>query len=58
MYDLGIRQIAQETIPEDCRGVVNGQWKSMTAFFEMLSYILGIYFHGTVYHVFKIPFVF
>lgn len=41
MFDLGVRQIAQETIPEHCRGKVNGQWKSMTSFFEMSSYIIA-----------------
>lgn len=39
--DLGVRQIAQETIPEYCRGKVNGQWKSMTSFFEMAAYIVA-----------------
>lgn len=41
MFDLGVRQIAQETIPEYCRGKVNGQWKSMTSFFEMAAYIVA-----------------
>ncbi len=46
MFDLGVRQIAQETIPEFCRGKVNGQWRSMTAFFEMASYVLALFVHG------------
>lgn len=29
-------------------GVVNGQWRSMTAFFEMCSYLLGFIVHGKV----------
>jgi solute carrier family 40 (iron-regulated transporter), member 1 len=46
MFDLGIRQIAQETIPEYCRGKVNGQWRSLTAFFEMTSYLLACIISG------------
>jgi len=46
MFDLGARQIAQETIPEASRGRVNGQWRSMTAFFEMGGYLLALLFSG------------
>lgn len=65
MFDLGVRQIAQESIPEDIRGkfhsivyrssshswfdlvgAVNGKWKSMTAAFEMCSYVLAIVIAG------------
>jgi iron-regulated transporter 1 len=49
MFDLGVRQIAQETIPEYCRGKVNGQWRAMTAFFEMSSYVLALLIQGTRY---------
>jgi hypothetical protein len=47
MFDLGVRQIAQETIPEYCRGKVNGQWKSMTSAFEMISFIIAGFVSGT-----------
>jgi hypothetical protein len=49
MFDLGVRQIAQETIPEHSRGIVNGQWKSMTAFFEMASYLIALTIQG-IFH--------
>ena len=39
-FDLSVRQIAQETIPEHSRGIVNGQWRSMIAMFDMSSYLL------------------
>eukprot|EP00981_Chlorochromonas_danica_P008891 scaffold2338_cov184-Ochromonas_danica.AAC.2 len=42
MFDLGVRQIAQENIPEAIRGKVNGQWRSMTAGFEMISNLLAV----------------
>ena len=44
MFDLSIRQIAQQTIPEEVRGKVNGQWKSMTSFFDMSSYVVAVFF--------------
>jgi hypothetical protein len=46
MFDLGVRQIAQETIPEHCRGKVNGQWKSMISSFEMISYLVAAILSG------------
>eukprot|EP01034_Spumella_vulgaris_P033585 gene33585-41443_t len=42
MFDLSVRQIAQETIHESVRGRVNGQWRSMTAFFDMAAYALAV----------------
>lgn len=51
MFDLGARQIAQETIPEASRGKVNGQWRSMTAFFEMGGYLLALMFSGMSSHL-------
>eukprot|EP01038_Epipyxis_sp_PR26KG_P010061 gene10061-13521_t len=44
LFDLCVRQIAQESIPEDIRGKVNGQWRSLTALFEMSSFGLAIIF--------------
>mmetsp|Transcript_2863 Transcript_2863/g.6415 ORF Transcript_2863/g.6415 Transcript_2863/m.6415 type:complete len:592 (-) Transcript_2863:436-2211(-) len=43
LFDLCARQIAQETIPEAVRGRVNGQWRSMIAFFEMASYFIALF---------------
>eukprot|EP01032_Pedospumella_encystans_P013776 gene13776-15846_t len=43
LFDLCVRQIAQETIPEAVRGKVNGQWRSMIAFFEMSAYAIAAY---------------
>jgi iron-regulated transporter 1 len=50
MFDLGVRQIAQETIPEYCRGKVNGQWRTMTAFFEMTIFCLALLIPGNISH--------
>jgi hypothetical protein len=49
MFDLGVRQIAQETIPEHCRGKVNGQWKSMISSFEMVSYVVAAILSGELF---------
>jgi len=57
MFDLGVRQIAQETIPEHSRGVINGQWKSLTAFFEMASYVIALSIQGTHHQYFTYFFV-
>ncbi len=46
LFDLCVRQIAQETIPEAVRGKVNGQWRSMIAFFEMSAYAIAAYIPG------------
>eukprot|EP00597_Dinobryon_sp_UTEXLB2267_P007465 CAMPEP_0170085378 /NCGR_PEP_ID=MMETSP0019_2-20121128/20275_1 /TAXON_ID=98059 /ORGANISM="Dinobryon sp., Strain UTEXLB2267" /LENGTH=333 /DNA_ID=CAMNT_0010301807 /DNA_START=637 /DNA_END=1638 /DNA_ORIENTATION=+ len=43
IFDLSARQIAQETIPEACRGKVNGQWRAVIAFFEMSSFVLAMW---------------
>jgi hypothetical protein len=43
-FDLCIRQIAQETIVEAHRGVINGKWNSLTAFFDLSTYLLAITF--------------
>jgi hypothetical protein len=43
-FDLCIRQIAQETIVEVYRGIINGKWNSMTAFFDLSSYLLAVTF--------------
>ena len=42
MFDLAATQIAQETIREHSRGVVNGQWRSVIAFFDMLTYVVAV----------------
>ena len=41
-FDLVARQICQETIPEPVRGRVNGQWRALTALFEVSAYSLAI----------------
>lgn len=46
VFDIGARQIAQETIAEQVRGKVNGQWRALIAFFDMLSYALAIVISG------------
>jgi iron-regulated transporter 1 len=44
MFDLAARQICQETIPEAVRGKVNGQWRSIIAFFDMMAYVMATIF--------------
>ena len=44
IFDLCARQIAQETIPENLRGAVNGFWASIVAFFNMATFIVAITF--------------
>ncbi len=44
MFDLAARQICQETIPEAVRGKVNGQWRSIIAFFDMMAYVIATIF--------------
>jgi iron-regulated transporter 1 len=44
MFDLAATQIAQLRIPEHSRGRVNGQWRSLTAFFDTLTYVVAILF--------------
>lgn len=35
-------QIAQLTIPAHCRGLVNGQWKSLISIFELTIYFISL----------------
>ena len=44
MFDLVARQIAQITIKEKTRGQVNGQWRSLIAFFDMSAYVVAVIF--------------
>jgi iron-regulated transporter 1 len=44
LFDMCARQIAQETIKENVRGVVNGVWQSVTNTFELSVYLLTMYF--------------
>ena len=44
IFDLCARQIAQEMIPEDLRGSTNGFWSSVTAFFDMATFVVAIFF--------------
>lgn len=43
-FDLCVRQIAQEGIAEIHRGVINGKWRSLVAFFDLSSYVLAVLF--------------
>ena len=47
LFDLCARQISQETIDEDSRGAINGQWTSLTSFFNFTSYLLACLYSGT-----------
>jgi hypothetical protein len=40
-----ITKILQEMIHEAERGVVNGVWRSVCAFFEMSTYVAALIFH-------------
>jgi iron-regulated transporter 1 len=42
LFDLAATQIAQEVIVAEYRGVINGQWRSLIAFFDMLTYIVAV----------------
>jgi hypothetical protein len=42
LFDLCVRQLAQECIPESHRGRVNGQWKSVVSLFDMMSYVVAM----------------
>ena len=44
LFDLCVRQIAQESIPENSRGVVNGQWKALISFFNMSTFVCALFF--------------
>ena len=49
MFDLCTRQICQEAVPESSRGVVNGQWRALIAFFDMTSYVMALWYHDPKY---------
>jgi hypothetical protein len=42
LFDLCARQIAQETIPEAHRGVINGKWNAITNFFDLMTYLCAV----------------
>jgi hypothetical protein len=42
LFDLCARQIAQEAIPENLRGATNGFWASITALFNMATFVVAI----------------
>lgn len=44
VFDISITQLMQEYIPQNERGVVGGVQESLHAFFEIISYVLGIIF--------------
>jgi len=44
IFDLCARQIAQEMIPENIRGSTNGFWSSITAFFDMSTFVVAIFY--------------
>ena len=48
MFDIVIRQITQESIPEDIRNKINGMWKSLISFFSMSSYVIAIIYPGMI----------
>ena len=47
-FDLAARQIAQESIPEQYRGRVNAQWKSIVGMFDMASFSIAMVYSGMV----------
>ena len=48
-FDLSARQIAQEGIAENQRGAINGKWRSLTAFFDLSSYVVAVIFPNPEY---------
>lgn len=44
VFDIAVTQMMQEYIPNGVRGVVGGVQQSLNAFFNLLSYALGIVF--------------
>ena len=42
LFDLCVRQLAQEAIPECSRGAVNGLWNSLISFFNIATYIAAM----------------
>jgi iron-regulated transporter 1 len=43
-FDIAVTQLMQEHIPDGIRGVVGGSQEAINAFFQLLSYALGIIF--------------
>jgi solute carrier family 40 (iron-regulated transporter), member 1 len=43
-FDIAVCQLMQEHIPDGIRGVVGGTQQALNAFFQLLSYALGIVF--------------
>ena len=44
VFDITVTQLMQEFIPEGIRGVVGGSQQSLNAFFQLLSFALGLIF--------------
>lgn len=44
VFDITVTQLMQEFIPEGIRGVVGGTQQSLNAFFQLLSFALGLIF--------------
>jgi hypothetical protein len=42
LFDLCVRQLAQEAIPEHSRGAVNGLWNSLISFFNITMYMAAM----------------
>ena len=42
LFDLCVRQLAQEAIPEHSRGAVNGLWNSLISFFNITTYLAAM----------------
>ena len=43
VFDIAVTQLMQEFIPEGIRGSVGGTQSALNAFFQMLSFTLGIF---------------
>jgi iron-regulated transporter 1 len=44
VFDISVTQMMQEFIPAGIRGVVGGTQQSLNAFFQLLSFGLGLFF--------------
>ena len=44
VFDIAVTQMMQENVPDGVRGVVGGVQQSLNAFFNLLSFLLGILF--------------
>jgi solute carrier family 40 (iron-regulated transporter), member 1 len=44
VFDITVTQLMQEFVPEGVRGVVGGTQHSLNAFFQLLSFALGLVF--------------